>query len=165
VLKSNHPALQAPRAYPESARPGFVQKLERPQALVKAQSLAFLMFEKPELAPAAAFLEDFGMRRVSRTADRLIMRGSSGAPCIYMARRGARSRYVGAAFTVAGPAQLTILVEEAGATPLPAGAIPGGGEGRPATCCGSSPARPSSSPCRCASRCTCRPTASSTPTA
>lgn len=129
MLKSNSPALQAPRAYPESDRPGFVQKLERPEALVKAQSLAFLMFEKPDLVPVAAFLEDFGMHRVLHTADRLIMRGSGSAPCIYMARRGARSRYVGAAFTVATTAQLKILMEEAGARPLPAAAIPGGGEG------------------------------------
>jgi catechol 2,3-dioxygenase-like lactoylglutathione lyase family enzyme len=106
-----------------------VQKLERPQALVKAQSLAFLMFEKPDLAPAAAFLEDFGMRRVSRTAERLIMRGNGGAPCIYMARRGAHSRYVGAAFTVTGREQLKTLVEDAGATPLSPAVIPGGGEG------------------------------------
>lgn len=129
MLKSNRPVLQPPRAFPESARPGFVQKLERPQALIKAQSLAFLMFEKPDLAPVAAFLEDFGMRPVSRTADRLLMRGSGSAPCIYMARRGARARYVGAAFTVPGRAQLDILVKEAGARPLPAAEIPGGGEG------------------------------------
>ncbi|MGZ5198646.1 MAG: VOC family protein [Telluria sp.] len=126
---SKHPALQVPRAYPESARPGFVQKLERPQALVKAQSLAFLMFEKPDLGRTANFLEDFGMRCVTRTPDRLIMRGCGGAPCIYMARQGDRSRYLGAAFTVAGRAQLELLVRKAGATPLPAGTIPGGGEG------------------------------------
>jgi catechol 2,3-dioxygenase-like lactoylglutathione lyase family enzyme len=129
VLKSNPPALRTPQAYPESERPTFVQKLERPEALAKATSLAFLMFEKPDLAATEAFLEDFGMRSVRFDGDVLTMRGSGSAPCIYMARRGPRSRYVGAAFTVATRATLDVLVAEAGATRLPDDAIPGGGAG------------------------------------
>jgi catechol 2,3-dioxygenase-like lactoylglutathione lyase family enzyme len=128
-MNSHPPGLQVPRAYPESARPDFVQKLERPAGLVKAQSLAFLIFEKPDLDAVEKFMTDFGMHVVSRTLEQLTMRGSGGAPCIYVARKGPRSRYVGAAFTVADLHALDLLVEEAGARRLPAGAVPGGGAG------------------------------------
>ena len=58
-------ALRTPPAYPESALPAGVQPLARPAPLVKAQALAFLMFEKPDLAAAEAFLTDFGMLTVA----------------------------------------------------------------------------------------------------
>jgi catechol 2,3-dioxygenase-like lactoylglutathione lyase family enzyme len=109
--------------------PGFIQKLERPDPLVRAQSLAFLMFEKADLATTEAFLADFGMHRVSRTRDRLLMRGSGSQPCIYMASRASRSRYIGAAFTVSGEAELALLESQANARRLPPGTIPGGGFG------------------------------------
>jgi hypothetical protein len=119
--------LRAPPAYPESALPSFVHKLLRPAPLVKAQSLAFLMFEKPDLAATEEFLADFGMHRVSRTAERLLMRGSGSQPCIYVASRGARSRYIGAAFTVAGKTEPALIESTAHARRLPADLIPGGG--------------------------------------
>nr|WP_212760894.1 VOC family protein [Telluria aromaticivorans] len=121
--------MRAPVAYPESQRPGFVQKLARPPALLKAQSLAFLMFEKPDLEACQAFLEDFGMRPARRLADVLSMRGSGSEPCLYLARRGKHARYRGAAFTVPGLACLHRMVSEAGARPLRPSEVPGGGEG------------------------------------
>jgi catechol 2,3-dioxygenase-like lactoylglutathione lyase family enzyme len=128
-MSTTKAVLRAPSAFAESALPPHVQKLERPASLVKAQSLAFLMFEKRDLQANEAFLTDFGMRCVTRTADMLIMRGSGSEPCIYMACRGPRSRYLGAAFTVAGEAELVLLEEKAGARRLPATLIPGGGSG------------------------------------
>ena len=122
-------ALRAPVAYPESQRPHFVQKLERPTALVKAQSLAFLMFEKPDLYANQDFLEDFGMRCTDLSSELLLMRSSGSEPCIYLARRGQRSRYLGAAFAVDDPAILRRLASEAGAKTLASSDIPGGGQG------------------------------------
>jgi len=122
-------ALRTPPAFPESALPAGVQPLARPAPLIKAQALAFLMFEKPDLAAAEAFLTDFGMLPVSSGGGRLQMRGHGSAPAIYVARRGPRSRYVGAAFTVASQAQLQILQARAGARPLDPAEIPGGGTG------------------------------------
>jgi len=101
----------------------------RPAAMVKARSLAFLMFEKPDLAASEAFLSDFGMRTVSRDDDQLLMRGSGSEPCIFMAHRGKRSRYVGAAFTVDSQADLAIVEQIANARRIPASRIPGGGHG------------------------------------
>jgi hypothetical protein len=103
--------------------------MQRPPPLVKAQSLAFLMFEKPDLGAVKAFLLDFGMRTVSHNPDQLMMRGSGNAPCIFWARRGKRSRYLGAAFTVSSQADLALLEKQANARRLPANLIPGGGAG------------------------------------
>lgn len=126
---TNQAVLRTPPAFPESALPGFIQRLERPTPLIKAQALAFLMFEKPDLAATEAFLRDFGMRTVFRDVDQLQMRGSGSAPCIHMARRGSRSRYLGAAFTVASKAELAIAVKTENARHIPSGRIPGGGDG------------------------------------
>lgn len=121
--------LHTPPAYPEHALPAPVQKLARPAALVKAGALAFLMFEKADLDATETFLTDFGMRTVRRDASQLLMRSAGPAPCILLARRGARSRYLGAAFSVAGEAELALLERQAGARRLPPEAIPGGGAG------------------------------------
>jgi len=128
----NHPAkgvLRTPHAYPVSALPSGVQALARPTPLLKAQSLAFLMFEKPDLIACETFLADFGLHTVERNEQHLLMRGSGQQPCIYMARRGRRARYLGAAFTVAGEAELALLEARAGARRLAPGEIPGGGAG------------------------------------
>jgi hypothetical protein len=122
-------ALRTSPSYPEHALPPRVHKLQRPAALVKARALAFLMFEKCDLDATAAFLTDFGMQAAYRDSQQLLMRGGGPAPCIYMAKRGARSRYLGAAFSVAGEAELTRLESQAGARRLPADAVPGGGSG------------------------------------
>lgn len=122
-------ALQSPTAYPEGALPAGVQQLNRPASLVKAQSLAFLMFEKADLAATQAFLTDFGMLPVGQSNQQLIMRGHDSAPLIYYARRGAHTRYLGAAFTVASEAQLSILQATTGARRLDEAELPGGGIG------------------------------------
>lgn len=122
VLRQGH-------ACPESVLPADIHKLKRPAALAKARALAFLMFEKPDLAATERFLTDFGLRTVSRDSERLVMRACGSAPCIYMATRGRRARYVGAAFCVDGHDELALLESQAGAQRLAAGAIPGGGEG------------------------------------
>ncbi|AEI82818.1 biphenyl-2,3-diol 1,2-dioxygenase BphC (plasmid) [Cupriavidus necator N-1] len=121
--------LRTPPAFPESALPAFVQKLDRPEALVKAQALAFLMFEKRDLRATQTFLTDFGMHCVSRTGSRLLMRGAGPQPCLMLATPGQRSRYVGAAFSVRSEADLDYLEANANARRLQADEIPGGGAG------------------------------------
>ncbi len=127
--QTSRAALQTPPAYPESALPAHIQKLQLPAPLVKARSLAFLMFEKPDLLATEAFLTDFGMLRVAGNGEHLAMRGHGSTPAIFLARRGPRSRYVGAAFTVASEAELRLLQSEAGARRLGSADIPGGGSG------------------------------------
>ena len=126
---SSQGVLRTPAAHPEHALPSHVQKLVRPAALIKARSLAFLMFEKPDLAACENFLTDFGMRTLESSAERLLMRGSGSAPRIHLARRGPRARFLGAAFTVAGESELHTLETLAGARRLLPSDIPGGGAG------------------------------------
>ena len=122
-------ALRAPLSHTESRRPAHVQALVRPAALVRATSLAFLRFESPDLQITERFMLDFGMAPASRHAERLVMRGASTSPCVYVATRGARARYLGAAFTVPDDTDLAMLVRDAGARLLAPAAIPGGGRG------------------------------------
>ncbi|MES2127025.1 MAG: VOC family protein [Pseudomonadota bacterium] len=125
----NQAHLRAPQSYAESALPPNVHKLARPSPLVKASALAFLMFEKPDLDVCEDFLKDFGMRVALRTPQQLRMRGAGPEPLIYWARRGKRSRYLGAAFHVDSAADLARLERDAGARRLAPEAIPGGGHG------------------------------------
>jgi catechol 2,3-dioxygenase-like lactoylglutathione lyase family enzyme len=122
-------ALKAPPEYAESALPAHVQKLARPQALLKARQLAFLRFDKVDLNEAERFWTDFGLITVRRTPDELVMRGAGSAPAILVARRAKRARYVGAAFLVPPDTNFAQLQRESGAQPLPPGAVPGGGIG------------------------------------
>ena len=68
--------------------------------LVKATQLAWLEFEKPDLAAAERFGLDFGFVVADRTRDRIWLRGRwAGSPCLSI-RHGARSGFVGPAFAV-----------------------------------------------------------------
>ena len=121
--------LRTPPSHPQSRRPAHVQALQRPLPLVKASELAFLRFELPDLDASEAFMLDFGMRTVERSADRLVMRGSGSSPCIYVATRGRAARFVGAAFTLPHGTDLPHLARVAGGQMLDAASVPGGGRG------------------------------------
>ncbi len=57
--------------------------------VIKVADIAWLEFEKPDLARAEAFAHAFGFATVLRTADELQLRGTdAGAPCVIL-RRGA----------------------------------------------------------------------------
>ena len=63
--------------------------------VIKVHDLAWLEFEKPDLAAAEAFAQAFGFQTVTRTADDLQLRGAdSGAPCVLI-RRGTQTRFRG----------------------------------------------------------------------
>src|SRR5690242_18530851 len=84
--------------------------------VVKVHDLAWLEFEKPDLARAELFARAFGFATVLRTADELQLRGTdAGAPCV-LVRRGPRSRFVGPAFRAADPADLARLAGATGRT-------------------------------------------------
>lgn len=124
------PVLRTPPEYPEPLRPDHVQRLARPAApLLRAQQLAFLMFDKRDLVRAERFWQDFGLITVSRTAERLVMRAAGPAPAVLVAHRAARSRYVGAAFVAPEDADLDAVAQALGGQVVPASAIPGGGRG------------------------------------
>ncbi len=121
--------LRAPPEYAESALPAQVQKLVRPAPLQKATQLAFLRFDKADLDEAQRFWTDFGLITVSRTPDKLVMRGAGSAPATLMARKAKVSRFVGAAFTVPPDTDFERLKRDSGAQALAAQAVPGEARG------------------------------------
>jgi catechol 2,3-dioxygenase-like lactoylglutathione lyase family enzyme len=66
--------------------------------VIKVCDLAWLDFEKPDLAAADVFAEAFGFRTVAQTGNELHLRGAdAGAPCVLI-RRGTQTRFRGLAF-------------------------------------------------------------------
>ena len=99
--------------------------------VIKVADIAWLEFEKPDLARAEAFAHAFGFTTVLRTADELQLRGTdAGAPCVIV-RRGTRSRFVGAAFTAQDEADVLRLADATGDADRAAARSIGGRGGRP----------------------------------
>ncbi|RZL03422.1 MAG: glyoxalase [Rubrivivax sp.] len=95
---------------------------------VKAQSLAYLMFERPDLDKAERFLTDFGLRVVRREPGALYFRAAGTAPFCYRVTQAAKPRFVGFGLTVADRADLLKLASLPGASPVETAETPGGGE-------------------------------------
>ena len=82
--------------------------------VIKVHDIAWLEFEKPDLARAEAFALAFGFTSVIRTADELQLRGTDpGSPCVLI-RRGPRTRFVGTAFTAQDAADVGRLADASG---------------------------------------------------
>lgn len=89
--------------------------------VIKVHDLAWLEFSKPDLTRAEAFASTFGFATVLRTDQELHLRGTdAGTPCVIV-RRGARTRFLGAAFKAADEADVLRLAKATGAhtRPLP----------------------------------------------
>jgi hypothetical protein len=121
--------LRQAESFSESRLPSGVQRLPRPEPIGRAVELAFLRWEKRRLAPTERFWRDFGMHIVSSSAHRLVARGTGSAPCIAVATKGPRDRFVGAAFRMSDDTDLERYVQTLGARRLAPDAIPGGGSG------------------------------------
>lgn len=82
--------------------------------VIKVRDIAWLEFEKPDLAAAEVFASAFGFSTVHRSAGELVLRGRlAGAPCVII-RKGSRSRFVGPAFLAADTGDLVRLAEATG---------------------------------------------------
>ncbi len=89
--------------------------------LIKVADIAWLEFEKPDLARAEAFANAFGFVTAQRTRDEVQLRGTgSGAPCVIL-HRGERSRFVGTAYHAQDDVDVLRMADAVGATvqPLP----------------------------------------------
>ena len=112
-----------------SRLPPGVQALPRPASIGRAVELAYLRWQKRDLEATERFWRDFGMHIVSRTADRVVARGTGPAPCIAVAEKGPRNRFVGPAFRMSDDTDFERYVQTLGAAWLAPGPLPGGGEG------------------------------------
>jgi catechol 2,3-dioxygenase-like lactoylglutathione lyase family enzyme len=84
--------------------------------VIKVHDLAWLEFEKPDLARTEAFAGAFGFTTVHRTAHELTLRGSDpGSPCVIV-RKAPRSRFLGPAFRAADDGDLLRLATATGTT-------------------------------------------------
>lgn len=82
--------------------------------VIKVTDLAWLEFDKPDLARAEAFAKDFGFQVAFRDEDTLRLRGTfAGPPCLVI-RRGPVSRFTGPTFFAAERGDLTRLASAAG---------------------------------------------------
>ncbi|OBF36784.1 2,3-dihydroxybiphenyl 1,2-dioxygenase [Mycobacterium sp. ACS1612] len=89
--------------------------------VIKVADIAWLEFQKPDLVRAEVFAHAFGFATVLRTGTELLLRGTdAGAPCVIV-RRGACTRFLGAAYHAQDEADLLRLAEATGAhaEPLP----------------------------------------------
>lgn len=104
------------------------QPARHTEPTVKAQALAFLIFERPDFAPAERFLTDFGLRIVVRDDNTIYFRGTDPAPFCYVVRKAPAARFVGFGLAVASRADLQKLAGLAGASQIESCDAPGGGE-------------------------------------
>lgn len=94
----------------------------------RATSLAYLLFERPDLDVAERFLTDFGLHTVEKRADALYLRARDSAPWCYGVSHGSTARFLGMGFTVATRAELQALTQVHGASAIAPVVAPGGGE-------------------------------------
>jgi catechol 2,3-dioxygenase-like lactoylglutathione lyase family enzyme len=95
---------------------------------VRAQRLAYLVWERPDLERAEAFHRAFGLVVAERNPDALYLRAAAAAPFCAVLRRGPQARFVGLALEVASRGDLERLTGLAGASPIEPLGTPGGGE-------------------------------------
>lgn len=129
TMTTTKAVLRQPESYTESRLPVGIQPLRRPPAAGRAVELAFLRWEKKELAATERFWRDFGFHIVHSSAHLLIARGAGTASCVAIAEQGPTSRFLGPAFRMSDDTVLASYVERFGATWIPFGKIPGGGVG------------------------------------
>lgn len=84
--------------------------------VVKVHDLAWLEFEKPDLARSETFAHAFGFTTLHRTASELVLRGTDAGPACVVIRKAPRSRFVGPAFRAAAADDLVRLSKATGAT-------------------------------------------------
>lgn len=82
--------------------------------LVKAQGLAYLVFERKQLARQKKFLENFGLLPLSLSDDTLFMRGHEDNFYCYRCHQGRRDRFLGLGLELASADDLQALQRELG---------------------------------------------------
>ncbi len=119
--------LDAIEALFQEVGPDGISPIARPAPLLRPSALAWVRFEKRDLARQGRFLRDFGLAIAEQTESDLYARGTDGSPFCYHARRGRRSRFVGVGLVLDSAEELERAAELPGATPIRDVEGPGGG--------------------------------------
>lgn len=93
---------------------------------MRLKALHHVRFQVLDLESSERFATDFGLIRVERTEDRLVMKTSGSDAYCYIAERNDHPRFAGFAFEVADAADLDAAVSQHGATPVETLGIGGG---------------------------------------
>jgi catechol 2,3-dioxygenase-like lactoylglutathione lyase family enzyme len=98
-----------------------------PNPTTRASALAYVIFDRPDLAKAEEYLIDFGLRRVANDGATLFRRGTAPSPYCYVIRKGPAPRFVGIGLEVDAIADLEALAKLPGASSIESMTWPGGG--------------------------------------
>lgn len=104
------------------------QPARHPLPTVKASSLAYLIFERPDLKKAVRYLEDFGLHASQCDGDILYLRGTGTAPYCYRVHRAEKQRFVGFGLTLNSLEDLHKLARLPGASGIEPAQEPGAGQ-------------------------------------
>lgn len=96
--------------------------------MINCKQLAYVTMGVPDLDVMERFLEDFGMKRNSRTADKLYMRGAESTQYIYVAEKSSASNIISFAFEAAMEEDLIRASKLPGASAISDIDGPGGGK-------------------------------------
>lgn len=94
------------------------QPARHPKPTVKAQELAYLIFERSDLATAKRFMGDFGLLLASEEPDVLYFRGTGSSPFCYRVQRAEKDRFLGFGLTVSSIEELEALAHLPGASAI-----------------------------------------------
>jgi hypothetical protein len=103
------------------------QPARHPNPTTKASALAYLTFDRPDLGEAELFLNDFGLRTVSRGEALLLLRGTDASHFCYVVRKAPTARFVGFGLQVDNKADLDALAKLPGASGVEQSPLPRGG--------------------------------------
>lgn len=101
---------------PEDLALAGSKPIQRPEPIIRADAVEYVIFERPELDQPLAFLEDFGMQLAQRSEDAIYLRGHGTSPWFYCAQRGDKARFLGAGYSVESAEELDALARETGST-------------------------------------------------
>ena len=106
--------------------PGSIELPRSRSPVVKADSLLYAHFERPDLNRARDYLVDFGLLVVAQSEDELFLRGAGSTPYIYRVSRGEAARFIGFGLSVPSAGDLKALAK-AVSLPVEQADGPGGG--------------------------------------
>lgn len=103
------------------------QPARHPHPTTKALELTYLTFERPDLAKAEQFLNNFGLSTAARDGERLFLRGTNAAPFCYAVHKASKARFAGFGLRVEGLKDLEALTRLPEASAVEPLTSPGGG--------------------------------------
>lgn len=107
--------------------PSNVRKVERPEPIIRASSMAYVRFRRRDVDEMERFLSDFGLFRVQHSGETRFYRGHGRASYLVSIEPGESDAFIGFGATVGDAADLKRLAEKTGVA-IKNSPAPGGGQ-------------------------------------